>query len=113
MGRASGEQPRLEPAFMECAHGSGLARHGRQARLKRISVKIMLLVSSMHAGGAERVAATLANAWTLRGDSVTLVPTFSGKGTCFYPLVPGVDMVWLADSLGNSDRKSTRLNSSH
>lgn len=64
-------------------------------------MKIMLLVSSMHAGGAERVAATLANAWVLRGDSVTLVPTFSGKGSCFYPLVSGVNLVWLADSLGS------------
>jgi glycosyltransferase involved in cell wall biosynthesis len=61
----------------------------------------MLLVSSMHAGGAERVAATLANAWALRGESVTLVPTFSGRGRCFYPLVSDVNLVWLADSLGS------------
>jgi len=46
-------------------------------------MKILLLVSSMHAGGAERVAATLVNAWTDRGDTVTLVPTYSSKGTCF------------------------------
>lgn len=60
-------------------------------------MKIMLLVSSMHAGGAERVAATLASAWTVRGDSVTLVPTFTGRGTCFYPLASGVELCWLAD----------------
>jgi len=65
-------------------------------------MKIMLLVSSMHAGGAERVAATLANAWALRGDSVTLVPTFTHKGTCFYPLSDDVELVWLADSLGGA-----------
>lgn len=53
----------------------------------------------MHAGGAERVAATLASAWAQRGDSVTLVPTFTGKGSCFYPLSPSVDLVWLADML--------------
>jgi glycosyltransferase involved in cell wall biosynthesis len=63
-------------------------------------VKILFLVSSMHAGGAERVAATLANAWTQRGDSVTLVPTYTGKGTCFYPLSPAVELIWLADLLG-------------
>ncbi len=63
-------------------------------------MKILLLVSSMHAGGAERVAATLVNAWTDRGDTVTLVPTYSSKGTCFYPLSDAVDLVWLADRAG-------------
>ena len=66
-------------------------------------MKIMLLVSSMHAGGAERVAATLVNAWTDRGDAVTLVPTYSAKGTCFYPLSDAVDLVWLADRVGTRD----------
>ncbi len=54
----------------------------------------------MHAGGAERVAATLVNAWTERGDDVTLVPTYSGKGTCFYPLSDQVKLIWLADITG-------------
>ncbi|TAM89447.1 MAG: glycosyltransferase family 4 protein [Candidimonas sp.] len=60
-------------------------------------MKILLLVSSMHAGGAERVAATLASAWSLRGDAVTLVATFTGGGTCFYSLAPAVELMWLAD----------------
>lgn len=63
-------------------------------------MKILLLVSSMHAGGAERVAATLVNAWAERGDEVTLVPTYSSKGTCFYPVSDAVDLVWLADYAG-------------
>lgn len=63
-------------------------------------MKIVLLVSSMHAGGAERVAATLVNAWTDRGDTVTLVPTYSAKGTCFYPVSDAVNLVWLADRTG-------------
>lgn len=63
-------------------------------------MKIMLLVSSMHAGGAERVAATLVNAWAARGDSVTLVPTYSARGDCFYPLSDKVDVKWLADEAG-------------
>lgn len=60
-------------------------------------MKVLFFVSSMHAGGAERVAATLANAWTRRGDSVTLVPTYTGKGSCFYPLSSDVGLIWLAD----------------
>ncbi|MVW77971.1 glycosyltransferase family 4 protein [Bordetella sp. 02P26C-1] len=63
-------------------------------------MKILLLVSSMHAGGAERVAATLVNAWTERGDTVTLVPTYSSKGTCFYPVSDAVNLIWLADRAG-------------
>lgn len=63
-------------------------------------MKILLLVSSMHAGGAERVAATLVNAWTDRGDTVTLVPTYSSKGSCFYPVSDAVNLVWLADRAG-------------
>lgn len=63
-------------------------------------MKIVFLVSSMHAGGAERVAATLANAWAQRGEDVTLVPTYTGRGTCFYPLSPQVELLWLADRVG-------------
>lgn len=65
-------------------------------------MKIVFLVSSMNAGGAERVAATLANAWAQRGDSVTLVATFPHKGASFYPLADGVEFVWLADRMGTS-----------
>ena len=60
----------------------------------------MLLVSSMNSGGAERVAATLCNAWVSRGDEVTLVATYSGRGKCHYRLDERVDLVWLADRGG-------------
>ncbi|WP_144630685.1 glycosyltransferase family 4 protein [Bordetella genomosp. 13] len=66
-------------------------------------MRIMLLVSSMHAGGAERVAATLVNAWAARGDTAILVPTYSSKGTCFYPLSDDVQLHWLADRAGTRD----------
>lgn len=68
-------------------------------------MKILFFVSSLHAGGAERVAATLSSAWARRGDTVTLVPTFTGKGTCFYRLNAAVRVVWLADRLGWLGRK--------
>lgn len=63
-------------------------------------MKILMLVSSMHAGGAERVAATLVNAWAERGDDVVLTPTYSSKGSCFYPLSDKVKLEWLADLAG-------------
>lgn len=62
-------------------------------------MRIVLLVSSMHSGGAERVAATLCNAWAARGDDVTLVATYSGRGECHYALADGVRLVYLADLL--------------
>ncbi len=59
----------------------------------------LFLVSSMHGGGAERVAATLANAWARRGDEVTLVCCYSGRGRCDHVLDPGVRLLWLADRI--------------
>ncbi|NYT86896.1 glycosyltransferase family 4 protein [Pollutimonas harenae] len=69
-------------------------------------MKILFFVSSMHAGGAERVAATLASAWAKRGDTVTLAPTYTGKGDCFYPLDPAVRLEWLADRMSAAGRKA-------
>lgn len=68
-------------------------------------MRILFFVSSMHAGGAERVAATLASAWARRGDSVTLAPTYTKKGHCFYRLNAAVRLVWLADRMGWLGRK--------
>lgn len=58
----------------------------------------------MAAGGAERVACTLANAWSSRGDQVTLMPTFSGRGECFYELSADVRLVYLADLVSSRVR---------
>ncbi len=68
-------------------------------------MRILFFVSSMHAGGAERVAATLASAWAARGDTVALVPTYTGRGNCFYPLHDNVRLQWLADRMGRLGRK--------
>lgn len=67
-------------------------------------VNILFLVSSMEGGGAERVASTLANAWAERGCQITLMPTFSGRGRCFYELSPDVRLVYLADLVSGKNR---------
>jgi GalNAc-alpha-(1->4)-GalNAc-alpha-(1->3)-diNAcBac-PP-undecaprenol alpha-1,4-N-acetyl-D-galactosaminyltransferase len=69
-------------------------------------MRILLAVSSMEGGGAERVAATLANAWAKRGDEVTLVVTFSGRGGCRYSVAEGVELVYLVDLWGPGRRWS-------
>ncbi len=63
-------------------------------------MKILFLVSSLGSGGAERVATTLCNAWSARGDLVTLIPTYSGGGVPFYPLLEKVELVSLANVAG-------------
>ena len=67
-------------------------------------MKIMLLVSSLGNGGAERVASTLCNAWVARGDQVVLVPTFSKKSECFYELSSDVRLIHLADLVSSHKR---------
>ena len=50
------------------------------------SMKITLVISSLNAGGAERVITTLANAWAEQGKYVSLI-TFEKPGyQSFYPL---------------------------
>ncbi|MBP6019733.1 MAG: glycosyltransferase family 4 protein [Burkholderiaceae bacterium] len=68
-------------------------------------MKILFFVSSLHAGGAERVASTLASAWAQRGDQVVLAPTYTGRGNCFYPLHKDVKLAWLADRMRPLGRK--------
>ena len=48
-------------------------------------MKIMFVIHSMMAGGAERVAATLVNHWVTAGDQLTLV-TITSAETDFYEL---------------------------
>ncbi|WP_235914924.1 glycosyltransferase family 4 protein [Pelistega ratti] len=63
-------------------------------------MKILFLLSSLNAGGAERVACTLVNAWVEKGYEVVLIPCFSqGNGQSFYPLDPRVKVHWLANDL--------------
>ena len=63
-------------------------------------MKIVFLVSSLNAGGAERVACTLVNAWVEKGHQVTLIPCFTqGSGQSFYPLDERVKVRWLSEYL--------------
>lgn len=62
-----------------------------------MSKRILFLVSSMEGGGAERVAALLSNHWVEQGHSLTLMPTFSGRGDCLYTLDERVELDYLAD----------------
>ncbi len=53
-------------------------------------MKLLLVISSMHAGGAERVLSILANSWAGMGREVVLVTTHDDGQPSFYPLDPDV-----------------------
>lgn len=64
-------------------------------------MKIIVLVSSLSCGGAERVATTLCNAWNARGDEVSLITTYLGKQKPFYPLSSGIKLIELSNILNS------------
>ncbi|MCL6618302.1 MAG: glycosyltransferase family 4 protein [Thermomonas hydrothermalis] len=70
-------------------------------RIDVLARNILFLVSAMNAGGAERVAANLANSWAAMGHRVTLLVTYSGRGDCFYALSDQVKLRYLADEVGS------------
>jgi glycosyltransferase involved in cell wall biosynthesis len=57
-------------------------------------LRIAIAIHSMSAGGAERVAATLANAWSARGHQVAIV-TLAPESLDSYPLHPDVKRIAL------------------
>lgn len=68
-------------------------------------MNIVFLVSSLNCGGAERVAITLCNAWSLRGHKVSLVVTYLSGEKPFYAVSKRVNIIQLADLInlqGNS-----------
>lgn len=63
-------------------------------------MKLVLVISSLGGGGAERVMTLLANAWVERGDEVTLI-TLASDRMDRYPLDPAVRRIAL-DVAGDS-----------
>lgn len=63
-------------------------------------MRLTLVISSLRTGGAERVMATLANAWVRRGDCVTLI-TLGSADIDFYPVDSRVRRIGL-DLMKNS-----------
>ena len=59
--------------------------------------RIIMLVSSMGRGGAERVAATLCNAWAAQGREVWLVATYLGDRDVTFPMDVRVRLRFLSD----------------
>src|ERR1700704_6170225 len=63
--------------------------------------RLMLVCSSMEAGGSERVLSELANAWASRGHAITLVSTYAfEKESDFFALDPRIERVRLARKAG-------------
>lgn len=65
-------------------------------------VKLVIFIDSLVCGGAERVAANLANYWSGRGWEITLVTTAS-QASDFYMLEPAVNRIALGLESDNSN----------
>jgi GalNAc-alpha-(1->4)-GalNAc-alpha-(1->3)-diNAcBac-PP-undecaprenol alpha-1,4-N-acetyl-D-galactosaminyltransferase len=63
-----------------------------------VAHRLVIVVGSMTAGGAERVAVTMANSWVEQGREVWLVSTYLGSRALNYSLDARVSLVFLADS---------------
>jgi glycosyltransferase involved in cell wall biosynthesis len=59
-------------------------------------MRIVFLLSSLGSGGAERVAVTLCNSWAARGDTITLIATFSQKSDVFYSIDDSIEVLHLS-----------------
>lgn len=70
-------------------------------------MRLCLVISSLRSGGAERVATTLANHWTSKGWSITVV-TLASETTDFYELDPTVRRIAL-DCVGHSSSRIAGL----
>ena len=57
---------------------------------QRVGMTITLVTSTLGGGGAERVAATMANHWAEKDRKVTILTTFSGNPSSNYALHPRV-----------------------
>lgn len=71
---------------------------------------ILLIVSDLGLGGAQRAAATLANGFAAQGHRVELVETYSAGGECAYHLSPEVQrMQWAVASQRAESKLMSRV----
>jgi GalNAc-alpha-(1->4)-GalNAc-alpha-(1->3)-diNAcBac-PP-undecaprenol alpha-1,4-N-acetyl-D-galactosaminyltransferase len=70
---------------------------------------IVLTISSLQAGGAERVLSTLANAWVDRGHQISLITLAAPHETPAYSLDPRVHLVQLNEKGGKGASPGVRM----
>ena len=66
----------------------------REGGWQYVSRNLALVIHALHGGGAERVAATMANQWTDQGDRVTLI-TLDTVASDTYAVHPQVERIGL------------------
>lgn len=58
-------------------------------------MRITLVISSLGAGGAEKILSLMANYWAVRGQAITLI-TLDSANTDFYPTNPLINRISLS-----------------
>ena len=71
--------------------------------------RIVIVVSAMNLGGAQRVASILSNYWSQNGYVVTLISTFTGKKMSHYQVNEGVTLKYPRNSPRFSGNKVLNL----
>lgn len=73
-------------------------------------MRIVFLVNSMNRGGAERVGSLLCNHWAQKGETVTLIVTYSAASAELgYVLHEDVDVRFLSDQVNSSQKTPLSL----
>ena len=90
----SGRRECPSPWCRSAREAAALPDGGGAVRGEIVSRHIALVIHALHGGGAERVAATMANQWAARGDRVTAI-TLDTVGSDVYRVDPQVRRIGL------------------
>jgi GalNAc-alpha-(1->4)-GalNAc-alpha-(1->3)-diNAcBac-PP-undecaprenol alpha-1,4-N-acetyl-D-galactosaminyltransferase len=91
MAKLSGQWLRLE----NCAAMAAAMTMGAHADGYCAPPRLVLIIGSLQAGGAERQLSDMANYWFGRGAEVTLATWSGPEVKDFYPLASGISRRWL------------------
>lgn len=83
------------PGCLRTAHLNLNKSDSVSLQVQKRPLRLCLVISSLGAGGAERVMSTLANAWAERGYEISCITTVASTGEDFYSIDPQVKRIRL------------------
>ncbi len=71
----------------------GRDRAEQRPEVSNMPMRVAILISSLHSGGAERVASIMANYWARKGWEIPILTLSGADDAPFYDLDPAVRYV--------------------